>query len=55
MITNDLKKLELYPSWCEEVQDRHIWRGWINAAAEDLNEEMEVAERKNKDELKQRR
>ena len=47
MIMNDLKKYELYPNsnWREQVQDRSIWRGWIDAAAEDLNEEMEVTER----------
>ena len=46
---------ELYPNWREEAQDRSIWRGWIKAAAEDVNEEMEIAEQSKKDELKERR
>ena len=55
MIMNDLKKCELYPNWREVVQDHSIWRGWIEAAAEDLDKAMEVAERRKKNELKQRR
>ena len=54
-IMNGLKKCELYPNWREEVQDCSIWRGWIDAAAKDLNKETEVVERRKKDELKQRR
>ena len=54
---DNLKKCELYvyPSWREQVQGRMIWCGWISIAAEDLNEDLEVAEQKRKGELKQRR
>ena len=55
VLVDDLKKCELYSSWREEVQDRHIWRGWISTSAEDLNEELKAAEQRKKDELKQRR
>ena len=55
MIVGDLKKCELCTNWREEAQNRSIWRGWIKAAAEDVNEEMEIAEQSKKDELKQRR
>ena len=55
MLVDDLKKCELYSSWREEVQDRKIWCVWISTAAEDLNEELEAAEQRKKDKLKQRR
>ena len=55
VIVGDLKKCELYTNWREEAQDHSIWRGWIKAAAEDVNEEVEIAEQSKKDELKQRR
>ena len=55
VIVNDLKKCELYPNWREQAQVRRSWRGWIWASAEELNEEMEAAERRKKDELKQRK
>ena len=55
MIVGDLEKCEMYCSWCEQVHDRSMWRGWIKAAAEDVNEKMEIAEQSKKDELKQRR
>ena len=55
MIVDDLKKCELYPNWYEQVQDCRTWCGWIWASAEELNEEMEAAERRKKNELKQRR
>ena len=45
----------MYPNCCGQVQGRNIWRGWIKAAAEDVNEEMEITEQIKKDELKQRR
>ena len=51
MMVGGLKKSELCPNWCEEAQDRSIWRGWIKAAAEDVNEEMEIAKQSKKDEL----
>ena len=51
----DLKKCEVYPNRREQAQDRSAWRGWINAAAEDVNEELEAKEQSKKDELKQRR
>ena len=44
VIVGDLKKCEPYPNWHEEVQDCTIWCGWIMAAAEDVNEEMEITE-----------
>ena len=55
MVVSDLKKGELVPNWREQAEDRSTWRGWINAAAEDVNEEMEAMEKSKKDELKQRR
>ena len=55
VILGYLNKCELYTNWREEAQDRSIWRGWIKAAAEDMNEEMEIAKLRRKDELKQRR
>ena len=55
VIVEDLKKCELYPNWREQVEDRSTWRGLINAAAEDVNEEMEAKEQSKKDELKRRR
>ena len=48
----DLKKCDVYPNWREEAQDRSTWRGWFNAAAEDVNEELEAEEQSKKDELK---
>ena len=54
-LVRDLKKCEVYSNWREQAQDRSTWRGWINAAAEDANEELEAKEQSKKDELKQRR
>ena len=54
-IVGDLMKCEMYPNWREQVQDHSIWRDWIKAVAEDVNEEMEIEEQSKKDELKQRR
>ena len=54
-IVGDLNKCEVYPNWHEQAQDNGIWHGWIKAAAEDVNKEMEIAEQSKKDELKQRR
>ena len=51
----DLKNCEVYSNWREQAQDCSTWRGWINAAAEDVNEELEAKEQSKKDELKQRR
>ena len=51
----DSKRCEMYPNWCEQAQDQSIWCGWIKAAAEDLNEEMEIIEQSKKHELKKRR
>ena len=45
----------MYSNWCVLAQDRSAWRGWINAAAEDVNKEMEATEQSKKDEIKQRR
>ena len=42
-------------NWCKQAQDHSTWHEWINAAAEDVNEEMEAAEQRKKDELKQRK
>ena len=55
VILGDLKKCELYSNWCVLAQDRSTWRGRVNTAVEDVNEEMEAAERNKKDEIKQRR
>ena len=55
VIVGNLKKRELCPNWREEVQDRNIWRGWIKAAAEDVNEEMEITEQSKKDQLREGR
>ena len=55
VIVCDLKKCDVYPNWREQAQDRSTWRGWINAAAEDVNEELEDKEQSKKDELKHRR
>ena len=54
MIVGDLKKCEMYPNWSEQAQDRSIWHCWIEAANEDVNEEMEITKQSKKDELKQR-
>ena len=50
-----LKKCGVYSNWHEQEQVHSTWRGWINAAAEDMNEELEAKEQSKKDELKQRR
>ena len=55
VVVEDLKKCELDTNWREQAQDRSTWRGWVNAAAEDVNEEMEAKEQRKKDGLKQRR
>ena len=39
---NDVLVCEVYSNWREQAQDRSTWRGWINAAAEDVNEELEA-------------
>ena len=51
----DLKKCDVYSNWREQAQDRSTWRGWINAAAADVNEELEIKEQSKEDELKQRK
>ena len=51
----DLKKCEVYSNWRDQAQDRSTWRGWINAAAEVANEELEAKEQSKKNVLKQRR
>ena len=51
----DLKKCEVYSNWREQAQDRSTCRRWINAAVEDVNEELEAKEQGKMDELKQRR
>ena len=48
VIVGDLKNCELYTNWREEAQDRSTWWGWIKAAAEDANEELEIAEQSKK-------
>ena len=55
VIVCDLKKCDVYSNWREQAQDRSAWRGWINAAAKDVNEELEAKEQSKKDVLKQRR
>ena len=55
VLVRDLKKCEVYSNWREQAQDHSTWRGWFNAAAEDVNEELEAKEQSKKDELKQRR
>lgn len=37
VIVGDLKR-------CEQAQECSTWHGWINAAAEDVNEKMEASE-----------
>ena len=54
-VIGDLKKCKMYPNWREQAQDRSIWCGWIKAAAEDLNEELELIKKSKKHQLKQRR
>ena len=47
----------VHASWgtgVNKLQDC-IWPGWIKAAAEDVNEEMEIIVQSKKDDLKQRR
>ena len=55
IIVGDLKKCEMHSNWREQAQDCSMWRGLINAAAEDVYEEMKSEEHSKKDELKQRR
>ena len=53
MLVADLKKCELYTNRHVEAQDHSICRRWMEAAAENVNEEMEIAEQSKKDELRQ--
>ena len=55
VLVDYLKKCGLYSCWREEVQDHKVWHGWISTAAEDLNKELEAAEKRKKDEPNQRR
>ena len=55
VIQNDLQRCYLLTDWRQTASQREAWRGVVKLAADELNQELEDAEKKKKDQQKQRR